>query len=191
MSHGATLSSANTTASGGKVYGLVAEFATVDSLVAAATKVTAAGYKRVEAYTPFPVEALHEALALPHSKVPLLVLIGGITGCLGGFGLTYWASVIAYPMNIGGKPVNSWPAFIVPTFECTILLACITAVVGMLALNGLPEPYHPLFNVSRFKRASDDRYFLAIEARDKKFDRAATMAFLQGLNPSEVTEVED
>lgn len=188
MSHVATSSTAPGAV---KVYGLVAEFATVDALVAAARKVTAAGYKRVEAYTPFPVEALHEALALPHSKVPLLVLAGGITGCLGGFGLTYWASVIAYPMNIGGKPLNSWPAFIVPTFECTILLACITAVVGMLALNGLPEPYHPLFNVARFKRASDDRYFLAIEARDKKFDRAATMAFLQGLNPSEVTEVED
>lgn len=176
---------------GPKIYGLVAEFATVDALVAAARKVTAAGYKRVEAYTPFPVEALHEALDLPHSKVPLLVLGGGLTGCFGGFGLAYWASTIAYPMNIGGKPVNSWPAFIVPTFECTILLACISAVVGMLALNGLPQPYHPLFNAPRFARASDDRYFLAIEARDKKFDRAATLAFLQGLHPSEVTEVED
>ena len=178
-------------AKGPKIYGVVAEFATVDGLVSAAHQVTRAGYKRVEAYTPFPVEALHEALDLPRSKVPLLVLIGGLIGCAGGFGLAYWASAIAYPMNIGGKPVNSWPAFIVPTFECTILLACLTAVVGMLALNGLPEPYHPLFNAPRFARASDDRYFLAIEARDKKFDRAATRLFLEGLNASEVTEVED
>ena len=174
-----------------KTYGLVAEFATVDALVKAAHEVTAAGYRRVEAYTPFPVEALNEALELPRSKMPLIVLGGGLTGCFGGFGLAYWASVIAYPMNIGGKPLNSWPAFIVPTFEMTILLAAGSAVIGMLALNGLPEPYHPLFNAERFSRASQDGYFLAIEARDKKFDRAATRAFLQGLNPSEVTEVED
>ena len=152
---------------------------------------TAAGYRRVEAYTPFPVEALNEALALPRSKMPLIVLGGGITGCIGGFSLAYWASVIAYPMNIGGKPLNSWPAFIVPTFECTILLAAISAVVGMLAINGLPQPYHPLFNTARFSHASQDGYFLAVEARDKKFDRTATKTFLQSLNPSEVNEVED
>jgi hypothetical protein len=172
-------------------YGLVAEFPSVDALVAAAHELTKAGYRRVEAYTPFPVEALNEALALPRSKMPLIVLAGGITGCIGGFSLSYWASVIAYPMNIGGKPLNSWPAFIVPTFECTILLAAFSAVVGMLAINGLPQPYHPLFNAERFSRASQDGYFLAVEARDKKFDRAATREFLQSLNPSEVTEVED
>lgn len=172
-------------------YGLVAEFPTVEALVEAARQLTAAGYRRVEAYTPFPVEALNEALALPRSKMPLIVLAGGVVGCIGGFSLAYWASVIAYPLNIGGKPLNSWPAFVVPTFECTILLASISAVVGMLAINGLPQPYHPLFNAERFSRASQDGYFLAIEARDKKYDPAATKAFLLGLNPSEVTEVED
>jgi hypothetical protein len=173
------------------IYGLMAEFPSADALVAAAHQVHEAGFQKVDAYTPYPIEAVSEALDLPRSKVPLIVLLGGLLGGFGGWMLQYWSQVIRYPMNIGGRPTLSWPAFIVPTFECTILLACISAVVGMLALNGLPEPYHPLFNAPRFKRASDDRYFLAIEARDKKFDRAATMAFLQGLNPSEVTEVED
>ncbi|MEO8503064.1 MAG: DUF3341 domain-containing protein [Acidobacteriota bacterium] len=172
-----------------QTYGLVAEFPSAEGLVIAARAARQAGYSRMEAYTPFPVEDLHDALDLPPSKVPMIVLAGGITGCLGGFGLAYWASAIAYPMNIGGKALNSWPAFIVPTFECTILVASLSAVLGMLALNGLPQPYHPLFNVERFSHASQDGYFLAIEARDKKFDPAATKAFLQGLNPSEVTEV--
>ena len=173
------------------IHGLMAEFDDPSSLVAATERAHREGYRCMDAYSPFPIEELHDALGAHHTRLPLIVLIGGLCGMLGGYLLQYWAAVIEYPLNIGGRPLHSWPAFIVPTFECTILLACISAVVGMLALNGLPEPYHPLFNAPRFKRASDDRYFLAIEARDKKFDRAATMAFLQGLNPSEVTEVED
>ncbi len=172
------------------LYGLMAEFDSPQHLVAAAEQTRAAGYRKVDAYTPFPIEELAEALGHHHSKVPLLVLGGGIAGCLGGIGLQYWVSAIAYPLNIGGKPYWSWPAFIPVTFETTILLAAFAAVLGMLALNGLPQPYHPVFNVPRFALASRDRYFLCIEAVDPQFDRAATRAFLLGLAATEVTEVE-
>jgi hypothetical protein len=172
------------------IYGLMAEFPSADALIAAAHQVHAAGFQKVDAYTPYPIEAVSEALALPASKVPLLVLIGGLLGGFGGYMLQYWSQVIRYPMNIGGRPVHSWPAFIVPTFECTILGAALTAVIGMILLNGLPQPYHPVFNVPRFALASRDRYFLVIEARDPKFDSAATRSFLAGLNASEVSEVD-
>jgi hypothetical protein len=132
-----------------------------------------------------------EALGHHHSRLPLIVLGGGLAGCAGGFGLAWWSSVIAYPMNIGGKPFNSWPAFIVPTFEMTILVAGIATVMGMLALNGLPQPYHPVFNVERFAHASRDAYFLCITARDAKFEPRATREFLMGLSPVEINEVED
>ena len=174
-----------------RVYGLLAEFPQPENLLAAATAARAAGYRRMDAYTPFPVHGLSEAIGFHTTRLPAIVLIGGIVGACLGFGLQYWYETQHYMMNVGGRPHNSWPSFVVITFETTILCAAISAVLGMLALNGLPEPYHPLFNAPRFKRASDDCYFLAIEARDKKYDRAATMAFLQGLNPSEVTEVED
>ena len=171
-------------------YGLLAEFEDATTLVQAAARAHEAGYKRFDAYSPFPIEELHHAMGSPHSKLPLIVLIGGITGCLGGFFLQYWAAAIAYPINVGGRPLNSWPAFIPVTFECTILVAALSAVLGMLALNGLPMPYHPVFNVDRFALASRSRFFLCIEGRDKKFDLEGTREFLHSLGPREVTVVE-
>lgn len=171
-------------------YGLMAEFPSAEALIAAAHRVHEAGYQKVDAYTPYPIEAVSEALALPRSKVPLVVLIGGLLGGLGGYALQYWSQLIVYPMNIGGRPFHSWPAFIVPTFECTILGAALSAVVGMIIINGLPQPYHPVFNVPRFALASRDRYFLVIEATDARFDADATRRFLTGLNASEVSDIE-
>ena len=174
----------------GSVYGLMAEFEDPTSLVAAAHEAHAHGYSCMDAYTPYPIEAVSEALDLPRSKMPLIVLIGGLLGGFGGYMLQYWSQVLHYPMNIGGRPAHSWPAFIVPTFECTILGAALAAVVGMILLNGLPQPYHPVFNVPRFALASRDRFFLVIEARDEKFHPDATRRFLTGLNASEVSDVE-
>jgi len=171
-------------------YGILAEFATAKALVSAARQARLAGYTRLDAYTPYPVEELSEALGLRRSWVPLIVLVGGILGGLGGFMLQYWSQVLHYPMNVGGRPYNSWPAFIVPTFECTILFAAISGVVGMILLNRLPQPYHPVFNWDRFLRASRDRFFLAIEADDPKFDPRATASFLRSLEPAAVREVE-
>lgn len=174
------------------IYGVVAEFPTEHELVHAVEKTREAGYRRIEAYTPFPVEGLAEALALKRNNVPLITLIGGLTGGLGGFFFQYWACVIAYPLNIGGRPLNSWPAFIPVTFELTVLGAALSAVFGMLALNGLPRPHHPLFNVHRFvKHATSDRFFLCIEARDPKFHLKDSAHFLKGLHATHVNEVED
>jgi hypothetical protein len=173
------------------VYGLMAEFEDPNQLVAAAHRAREAGYRRMDAYSPLPIEELHEAIGFEHTKLPLIVLIGGIVGCLSGFLLQLWVSATAYPINIAGKPFNSWPAFIPVTFECTILGAALAAVFGMLALNGLPQPYHPVFNVARFALASRNRFFLCIEARDKQFDLAGTRRFLETLEPREVTVVAD
>ncbi len=172
------------------IWGLLAEFESPQELLDATRKTRAAGYTRVDAYTPFPIEEIAEALGHHHSRVPLIVLAGGIVGALGGFLLQYWVSVHAYPLNVGGKPFNSWPAFIPVTFETTILVAALAAVLGMLAINGLPMPYHPVFNVPRFAHASRDRYFLCIQASDPRFDRSATQAFLLDLSPAEVSEVD-
>jgi len=173
-----------------RLYGLMAEFETPTDVVEAARSAYEDGYRRMDAYSPYPIEELSEAIGFHKNHLPLIVLIGGIVGCLGGFALCYWASAIAYPLNIGGRPLNSWPAFIPVTFECTILVAALSAVFGMLALNGLPQPYHPVFNVPRFELASRNHFFLCIEARDPRFDREATRAFLESLGPSEVTDVE-
>jgi hypothetical protein len=173
------------------VYGLMAEFDDPNALVSAAHSARLEGYRRMDAYSPFPIEELHEALALPHTRLPLIVLIGGLVGCAGGYALQYWAAAVAYPLNVGGKPLHSWPAFIPITFECTILVAALSAVLGMLALNGLPMLYHPVFNVPRFALASRNRFFLCIEARDARFDLEGTRHFLESLNPREVSTVAD
>jgi hypothetical protein len=173
-------------------YGVLGEFVTEHELIHAAEKAREAGYRRYEAYAPFPVEGLSEAMGLKRNKVPLITLIGGLCGGLGGFFFQYWCNVYSYPPNIAGRPLNSWPAFIPVTFELTVLGAALSAVFGMLALNGLPQPHHPLFNVERFsKHATSDRFFLCIEARDKKFNLADSSRFLQGLNARHVTEVVD
>jgi len=172
------------------VHGLMAEFHSASELVAAASATTRAGYVQYDCYTPFPIEELHEAMPHKRNWLPLLVLMGGIFGGLGGFSLCYWTSVIAYPIIVAGKPLNSWPAFIPITFECTILLASLTAVIGMLGLNGFPMPYHPVLNVPRFAFASRDRFFLCIESTDPKFDLESTWSFLSQLQPMQVSQVD-
>jgi hypothetical protein len=172
------------------VYGLIAEFQTPDAVVAAAHKVHDAGYTRVDAYSPYPIEELGEALGLHQSPLPKLVLGGGVFGLLGGFALQYWASAIEYPMNIGGRPFASWVSFIVPAYEATILCAALAAVLGMLALNGLPEPYHPVFGAPSFALATRDKFFICIEAADPRFERAATRKFMEGLGTTGVYEIE-
>ena len=171
------------------IYVLMAEFDDPNALVAATSRAYREGYRRMDAYSPFPIEELHEALGGHHTRLPLIVLIGGILGCIGGYALQYWVSAVAYPINVGGRPYHSWPAFIPVTFECTILAAALSAVLGMVALNGLPMPYHPVFNVPRFALASRNRFFLCVEAKDPKFDLERTRRFLETLNPREVTTV--
>lgn len=172
------------------LYGLMAEFTGPNELLEAARRAYADGYRRMDAYSPVPVEGLAEALGCRRTYVPQIVLAGGLLGCIGGFYLQYWISAIDYPVNVGGRPYNSWPSFIPVTFELTILVAAFAALLGMLALNGLPMPYHPVFNVERFKQATRDRFFLCIEAADPKFDRQGTLAFLETLNPALLSVVE-
>jgi hypothetical protein len=172
-----------------KPWGLMAQFDSATALVNAARLAREAGFTKLDAYSPFPIHQLDEALRLPRTKLPWLVLAGGIMGTLGGLGLQYWASVIEYPMNIGGRPYASWVSFIIPAYETTILLASLTAVIGMIALNGLPLPYHPVFNVPEFAGASEDRFFLTIETSDPKFDAVTTRKFLDGLHPVGVSDV--
>jgi hypothetical protein len=173
----------------GALHGLLAEFMRPDDLLAATRRAYTAGYRRMDAYTPFPVEELAEALGSRRTWVPAIVLAGGIAGGAGGFAMQYYATVIDYPLNVGGRPLNSWPAYIPITFELTILAAAVAALLGMLALNRLPQPYHPVFNVPEFARASQDRFFLCIEATDPLFDRAGTAHFLDSLGAREVRDV--
>ncbi len=171
------------------LYGVMAEFSSPDRLLEAARRAVQAGYTRVEAYSPLPVEGLAETLRF-HTRLPLIVLIAGAVGALTGFFMQYWMMAVDEPLNIGGRPLNSWPAWIPVTFELTVLFAGITAVVAMIALNGLPQPYHPVFNVPRFSLASDDRFFLTIEAADPKFDSEKIRDFMNELGAAGIYEVE-
>jgi hypothetical protein len=171
------------------IYGMMAEFDSPTDLVAAARRTHEAGYRKIDAYSPFPVEELAEAIGFHHDSVALVVLVGGLLGCLSGYLLQYWVAAITYPVNIGGRPLNSWPAFIVVTFEMTILFGGLAAVFGMLALNGLPMPYHPVFNVPRFAFATKDRFFLIVFSSDPKYNPADTRRFLESLNPRSISEV--
>ncbi len=172
------------------IYGLLAEFHSAEELVEASKLAHQEGYRKLDAFSPFPVEGLSEAIGFHGTRLPIIVLCGGILGCCGGFFLQWWPNVIGYPLNIGGKPYDSWPAFIPITFEMTILFAALSATFGMLALNGLPQPHHPLFNVKRFSEVTKDGFFLLIMAEDPKFDSEQTRQFLTELNPREVSEVE-
>ena len=175
----------------GHLYGLVAEFESPTDLVAAARRAREEGYVRLDAYSPFPIHELTAALGLKRTRLPLAVLIGALVGLATALGMMWFSAVVHYPINVGGRPLASWPAFIPITFELTILFASLTAVFGMLGRNGLPMPYHPIFNAPRFALASRDRFFLCIEARDPKFDLERTSRFLADLGARVVSEVEE
>ncbi|MDT4965284.1 MAG: hypothetical protein QOJ64_21 [Acidobacteriota bacterium] len=172
------------------LYGLMAEFDQPTELVEAARRTYDAGFRRINGYSPYPIPELWEAIGFHKTRLPIIVLIGGIIGGLGGYFMMYYMEVIDYPLNVGGRPFHSWPAFLPITFETTVLCAALAAVFGMLALNKLPQPYHPVFNAERFALATRDRFFLVIEARDPKFDHDKTMEFMKSLNPKEVIDVE-
>lgn len=172
-----------------KLYGLLAEFESTDDLVEAARKVHDEGFECLDAFTPFPMEELSDAIGFRKTRIPLIVLIGGLLGCGLGYLLQWWVSVRAYPLDIGGRPHHSWPAFVPVTFETTILVAALFAVLGMLAMNGLPRPHHPLFEIEEFSRASTDGYFLCVEARDERFDETRVRTLLEKLKAKEVWNV--
>jgi len=171
------------------LYGLLAEFDSPTDLVGAIHRAREAGYRRMEAYTPFPIEEVVAALHQPTTGLPILVFLGGVVGGLGGFFMQWYAAVVSYPVAVSGKPLFSWPMFIPITFELTVLCAALTAVLGMLALNGLPMPYHPLFNVPRFALATRDRFFLCVQSRDPLFEPERTRQLLAGLTAHPVMEV--
>jgi hypothetical protein len=172
------------------VYGLMAEFETPTALVEAAKKTYAAGYRKIDTFSPYPIEEAWEAIGHHDRRMSLVVLGGGLAGLLTGVGLQEWVHQLAYPINVAGKPLNSWPQFVPVAFELTILFAALAAVIGMVVLNGLPMPYHPVFNVPRFALATRDRFFLCIEATDPQFDRDETRRFLERLVPRQVSEVD-
>jgi len=172
-----------------KIFGLMAEFDSVDTVIAAAQRVHGAGYRKIDAYSPFPLEELSEAIGFEKNGVALVCLVGGLLGGLAAYILQWWINTIAYPVNIGGRPFHSWPSFIIVTFEMTILFSGLSAVFGMIALNGLPMPYHPVFNVPQFDAASRDKFFIVIFSSDKKYDPVGTRQFLESLSPLSVAEV--
>src|SRR4030088_3054208 len=174
-----------------RLYGVMAQFDSPSALVAAARDAYAAGYRRINGYSPFPIEELSDAIEFKHNTLRLIVLAGGIIGAVGGFFMQDWMEVIDYPINVGGKPFNSWPAFIPITFECTVLCAAFAAVLGMLALNKLPQPYHPVFNAPNFALATRDSLFLVVEANDPQYDHDAIVTFMKNLNARDVTDVEN
>jgi hypothetical protein len=172
------------------IHGVMAEFATADELLAAVRRARAEGYRDVEAYTPYPVEGLATELGERRTKVPFIVLVAGLVGAGVGFLMQYWSIGVNYPMDVGGRPTpNSWPVYIPITFEVMVLVASFAALFSMLFLSGLPKLYRPVFNVPRFALASQERFFLCVEATDPRFDREGTRQFLTGLNPAEVVEV--
>lgn len=173
----------------GRPWGLLAEFERPPELLEAARRARDAGYTRTDAYTPYPVDGLDRALGVRPTRLPAVVLAGGLAGAAGGYFLQYYLSAVEYPLNVGGRPLHSWPAFVVITFELAVLSAAVTAVVAMLTMNGLPQPYHPVFNVGRFALASRDRFFLSVEASDPKFDPVETKHFLESLQPHGVYEI--
>jgi hypothetical protein len=179
----------HTTQAAEPLYGLMAEFETPGDLVDAARRVHEAGFREFDAYSPYPIHELDDAMDLHDNRVSLYTLLGGIVGGLGGFGLCAWVESVALPLNIGGRPLVSVPMFIPITFELTILIGGLTAAISMLLLNGLPRPHHPVFNVDRFADASRNKFFLCIESADPKFNRDETVSFLESLNPEEVAEV--
>jgi hypothetical protein len=172
------------------LYGLIAEFEQPEELVTAAPRTREAGYRQIDAYSPFPVEELSDALGFHDFAVPIIMLCGGIFGALGGFGLLYYCMVISYPLNIGGQPLSGWPIMVPITFECTVLLAAFAGVLAMFLLNRLPEPYHPVFDAPNFDKATSSRFFLCIESRDPNFDRAGTRQFMETFGAARVSEVE-
>ena len=172
------------------LYGIMAEFEGPNELVHAARRTYEAGYRRINGYSPYPIEELWEAIGFTHTSLPLIVFIGGLLGGIGGFLMQYWIEVINYPINVGGKPYNSWPAFIPITFECTVLAAAFSAVLGMLFLNKLPQPYHPVFNAPNFAMATRDRFFLVVEANDAKYDHDAVVELFKSLHALEINDVE-
>jgi hypothetical protein len=171
------------------IYGLMAEYTAPEAILEAAERAYAEGYRRMDAYTPYPVEGLAEAIGFTRNRIPLIVLIGGLLGGAGAYFMMWFSATIHYPINVGGRPLHSWPAFIPITFELTVLGAALAAVLGMLGLNGLPMPHHPVFNVPGFALASRNRFFLCIQSDDPKFDLAGTRRFLEGLGPKSVSEV--
>ena len=171
------------------VYGLLAEFDDPEALVHATHCTYQEGYCRFDVYSPFPVEGVAEAMGFTRTRMPLVMFFGGVFGCVGAFLLQYYCAVTSYPLNIAGRPLNSWPSWVPVMFELTVLVSALAGVFGLLALCGLPQPYHPLFNVPRFARATRDRFFLCVEARDPRYDKALTRQFLEGLHAREVTEV--
>jgi len=172
------------------LYGLIAELDDADATLVSGRRIRDAGYKKIDGYAPMPLEGFAEELGLTDMKVPYTMLAGGLLGCAGGFSLLYSCSVIAYPINIGGKPLFGWPSWIPITFECTVLLSALSGIIGMILYNGLPMPYHPVFGAKNFNRATDDKFFLCIESSDPLFDLEKTRAFLESLpgvvNVSEV-----